>query len=104
MLVENVDNSYWCHIFIIFYAKKEVKPLRINIIKTTVDYTYLLNETEKFEDREALNPYIIMSQSTLNKLLETDCKIIVDDHGGYEIGDYKILVNSDLRFGEVDIR
>ena len=44
-------------------------------------------------------------EKTLNKLVQNDeSDVRIDEHGGYEIGDYKILINQDLPFGDVDIR
>lgn len=79
--------------------------MRIYILRASVDVKCLIEETENYERREAINPYIIMSQKTLNKLVQSDeSDVRMDKHGGYEIGDYKILINQDLPFGEVDIR
>lgn len=79
--------------------------MRINIAKTSVDADYLMNETEKYEARQAIMPYLIMSQKTVNKLIETvPDRIKVTDRGVYEFDDYMILINANLNFGEVDIR
>jgi len=79
--------------------------LRINIARTSVDANYLLEQAEHFGDREALMPYIIMSQKTINVLMEV-CgdSIKVGDDGGYHLNDYRILINPSLGFGDVDIR
>lgn len=79
--------------------------MRINIARTSVDPDYLMETAEDYGNRESINPYIIMSQKTLNKLMEA-CgnKIIVSENGSYEIDNYKILINQDLHFGDVDIR
>ena len=83
---------------------KEIK-VRINIARTSVDANYLLEAVEDFGDREALMPYIIMNQKTINTLMETpDNKIVVDDDGGYHFQDYRVLVNPGLHFGDVDLR
>ena len=79
--------------------------MRINIIKTTVNGEYLYNAASSFEDREAMIPYLIMSNATLKSLVASkpeNLKATNDD--GYEYGDYKILINENLRFGDVDIR
>lgn len=79
--------------------------MRINIAKASVDADYLMNETEKYEARQAIMPYLIMSQKTVNKLIETvPDRIKVTDRGVYEFDDYMILINANLNFGEVDIR
>lgn len=79
--------------------------MRIYIARSSVDVKYLIEEAENYEEREAINPYIIMNEKTLNKLMENDeSDVRIDKHGGYEIGDYKILINQDLPFGDVDIR
>ncbi len=70
-----------------------------------MDADYLMNETEKYEARQAIMPYLIMSQKTVNKLIETvPDRIKVTDRGVYEFDDYMILINANLNFGEVDIR
>ena len=79
--------------------------MRINIIKTTVNGEYLYREASSFENREAMLPYLIMSNATLKSLVGTDPEnLVLTNDGSYEYGDYKILINEDLRFGDVDIR
>ena len=52
-----------------------------------------------------MRPYLIMSSQTLNSLANKYKKEIVDlDNGQYEFFEYKILLNVDLTYGEVDIR
>ena len=79
--------------------------MRINIARTSVDGDYLLEVAENFSNREALMPYIIMNQKTINTLMEK-CgdKVVVDDDGGYHFSDYRVLINPGLHFGDVDIR
>ena len=50
-------------------------------------------------------PYLIMSRSTLNKLMMIAGGDVVNcNDGTYEFNDCKILINEDLQFGDVDIR
>ena len=79
--------------------------MRINIARTSVDPVYLLEQAEDYGNREAVMPYLIMNQKTINKLIEA-CgdQIHVDDDGSYTIEDYRILINPGLHFGDVDIR
>jgi len=79
--------------------------LRINIAVNHIDDGYLVEEADKFAEREAMLPYLIMSQSTLGGLREERPDDIIQLHDGMlEFADYKILINNDLRYGEVDIR
>ena len=79
--------------------------MRINIAKTSVDADYLLEQAEDYGNREAVLPYLIMNQKTINKLMEV-CgdQIHVDDNGAYTFDDYRLLINPSLGFGDVDIR
>lgn len=77
--------------------------MRINIARTSVDADYLLEQAEDYGSREALLPYLIMNQKTVNKLMEVS-DVQVDDNGAYTIGDYRVLINPGLHFGDVDIR
>ena len=74
--------------------------MRINIIKQEIDSDYLYKEAAEFETREAMSPYLIMSNHTMASLKN----VYGDDANGYEFGDYRILTNNDLSFGDVDIR
>ena len=79
--------------------------MRINIIRNALDGEYLAEEAEKFESREAMRPYLIMSSRTLNSLFKDYKKEIIDlMDGTYEFKNYKILLNGNLDYGEVDIR
>lgn len=79
--------------------------MRVNIIINKLDDEYLVEEADKFAEREAMLPYLIMSNSTLKGLEEKRPGEINRLHNGtVEFADYKILVNDDLRYGEVDIR
>ena len=79
--------------------------MRINIIRNALDGEYLTEEAEKFESREAMRPYLIMSSRTLNSLSKDYKKEIIDLlDGTFEFKNYRILLNGNLDYGEVDIR
>ena len=79
--------------------------MRINIAMDTVDENYLCEEAEKFETREATTPYLIMSSKTFHALEKVAAdRIYVENNKGMEFEEYKILINNDLHYGDVDIR
>lgn len=80
-------------------------PMRINIAYNTVNPEYLYEQASMFEEREATMPYLIMSTLTFNALTKVAADhMIICDNGMCEYRDYRLLINEDLRFGEVDIR
>ena len=77
--------------------------MRINITYQTINDELLYNELVKFDGREAMEPYAIMSGKTINALIEKSDVIEIGD-GAYEFHGYTILKNNKLDFGDVDIR
>ena len=78
--------------------------MRINIIKQVMDDDFLIRTAEEFATREALQPYLVMSERTMFALEDVKTGNIVSNNNGYEFMDYKILINNNLSFGDVDIR
>lgn len=78
--------------------------MRINIAIDAVNEVYLENEADKFANREAVKPYLVMSEITLKKLIAIAKNNITVCDDGFEFHNYKILINNDLKFGDVDIR
>lgn len=78
--------------------------MRVNIIEQVMNDKYLLKVAEEFAVREALQPYLIMSEKTMLALEDARNGSVVSDKYGYEFMDYKILINNNLSFGDVDIR
>lgn len=77
--------------------------MRINIAVSKIDVDYLREEVQKFGEREAVRPYIIMSERTFIAMQNAP-NIIVNDSGTIEYCDCIVLLNNNLHFGEVDIR
>ena len=78
--------------------------MRINIIKQEVDGDYLCSTAGEFAIREAVHPYLIMSSHTLAALRKTNDERMFERDGECLFGDFKVLINNDLSFGNVDIR
>ncbi len=74
--------------------------MRINILEHKISDSKLEEEANKFADREAMMPYLIMNKRTFTALQN---KVVCSDES-LEFLDYKVLLNEDLRFGDVDIR
>ena len=82
--------------------------MKTNITKSTMNVDKLTNELERFCVTHEYNPYIIMSQETADAI---GCQICSDYYFDYAkfayvsyFRGYKILIDNELKFGEVDIR
>lgn len=76
--------------------------MRINIAVSKVDLDYLQEEVQKFGEREAMRPYIIMSERTFYAMQDVDNLVVTEKQ--IEYCDCIVLFNNELHFGEVDIR
>lgn len=72
----------------------------INIAYTDVNYELLTEKLAEVDELSDVMPYAIMSQKTMDALP----LVFKTENGGYEFRGYRILINNDLRFGDVDIR
>lgn len=76
--------------------------MRVNIAKSVVDDSYLYKKVSEYSCENW--PYVIMCQRTLDTLLDMVSMYLVETEHGYEFAGYTVLVDDNLRYGEVEIR
>lgn len=79
--------------------------MKIIIAKTTLDMEYLIDCILSVEDEMSVIPYIIVNQQTLDEIAREDTTgVFTATNGSYEYRGYPVLIDKNLRYGEVELR
>lgn len=79
--------------------------MKIVIAKTTLDMEYLIDCILSVEDEMSVIPYIIVNKQTLDEIAREDTTgVFTSTNGSYEYRGYPVLIDNNLRYGEVELR